>query len=255
MKICVIVKAWNRLEYTITAIRRIWFTRPEGIDIELAVIDQGSTDGTAQWLETNKTGCYELSIYHNDKNLGETFGVLPAVEGTDADYILTHNNDMYPLTRDWITKLAEGYKIIEGLNPYPMIEASWAGCWSVRKGQEVPGHPEIISGVAAGGNALMKKSTFMKMVELGPLQRDFPNARRVMIGGEGYRHRKAWNVHMQSTAAQALRHPSYYILRYSKMPMIPETPCRDDEGRSYNWRELIDDSEIAIYSKVFKGLI
>jgi GT2 family glycosyltransferase len=106
MKVAAITITFNRLELTKRTIKS--FYEKTGVDFHL-FIDNGSTDGTVEWLED----------YHRII-LGENYGIAAAFyygvqQLKDYDYILKLDNDVETVTEDMIAKLV---RFIEFAGPH-----------------------------------------------------------------------------------------------------------------------------------------
>lgn len=74
--------------------------------IDIVLVDDGSTDGTAEWVSTH---CPDVKLIPGDGNLwwsgGMNKGIQYALHTLNADYILLWNNDVRPVA-DYFIKLA-----------------------------------------------------------------------------------------------------------------------------------------------------
>jgi cellulose synthase/poly-beta-1,6-N-acetylglucosamine synthase-like glycosyltransferase len=99
-RVNIIIRAFNRLEYTSLTIREI--DRLAGYDdYKMIVIDQASTDGTGQWLKSLvKEGHYKIKPIYLDYNAGDFGGTKLGYENLDSDceYTMQWDNDYPPLT-------------------------------------------------------------------------------------------------------------------------------------------------------------
>jgi len=87
LSICLVpLNALNYLEPLLSSISR--FT--SGVSYELIVVDNGSTDGTADWIEEQHP---EITLVRNQANLGFTRGNNQAMEMAKGDFILLLNPD------------------------------------------------------------------------------------------------------------------------------------------------------------------
>ncbi len=106
-KVSVITRCYNRLEYTSMCIRSIrHLTDYE--DYNHIIIDQGSTDGTKEWLNSLiKEGFYKLKIKNNEKNTGDAGGMLDGYKlvGEDCKYIMQFDNDCEVITENYLENL------------------------------------------------------------------------------------------------------------------------------------------------------
>jgi len=87
--ISICVPSWDSLEYL--KILHKGLIRNTKLNYELIIHDNGSTDGTLQWLKDNK-----IQYTHSNKNLGFC-GVNAAIQQAHGEYIMIFNSDMYPL--------------------------------------------------------------------------------------------------------------------------------------------------------------
>lgn len=99
-KLAIIIPVFNGLNYTkkcITYLKSLLDDKKIGLMISLVVIDDGSTDGTSEWLKKEHP---EVQIVKGDGTLwwsgGINKGVNFAIETLSADYILWWNNDITP---------------------------------------------------------------------------------------------------------------------------------------------------------------
>ena len=100
MDTAVVILNWNGLkmlrQYLPTLVER---TRDEGAFIVIA--DNGSTDGSLEWLEENYPGIRRVEF---DKNYGFTGGYNRALKEIDADYYVLLNSDI-EVSEGWLEPL------------------------------------------------------------------------------------------------------------------------------------------------------
>jgi glycosyltransferase involved in cell wall biosynthesis len=108
-KVNIIIRAFNRLEYTITTIREI--DRLAGYDdYKIIVINQNSTDGTKEWLNSIvKEGYYKVKVINLDSNSGDFGGTKIGYDNLDSDcvYAMQWDNDCAPLTDKFLEKIVD----------------------------------------------------------------------------------------------------------------------------------------------------
>lgn len=107
MKVEIITRAFNRLEYTVLCVRAV--NSLAGMDdYRQIVIDQGSTDGTGAWLRSLMIeNYYKVMPIFNRENSGDAGGMADglAVVGDDCEYIMQLDNDCEPMSKDFLWQL------------------------------------------------------------------------------------------------------------------------------------------------------
>lgn len=108
-RVNIIIRAFNRLEYTSLTIREI--DRLAGYDdYKIIVIDNASTDGTSQWLKSlEKEGYYKLKAIYSENNLGDFGGTKLGYQNLDQDceYTMQWDNDCPPITTNFLQKMVK----------------------------------------------------------------------------------------------------------------------------------------------------
>jgi glycosyltransferase involved in cell wall biosynthesis len=108
-KVNIIIRAFNRLEYTSLTIREI--DRLAGYDdYKIIAIDNNSSDGTRQWLKSLvKEGYYKIKPLYSDVNLGDFGGTKLGYENLDADciYTMQWDNDCPPITPHFLSGMVK----------------------------------------------------------------------------------------------------------------------------------------------------
>jgi GT2 family glycosyltransferase len=94
----IIMLTKNRLDVTMPCVESIFKHTPE--DFEIVFIDNGSTDGTPEYLETVPRS----RLIRNKENLGFAAGVNQGLVEAKGDYILLINNDTV-VTPEWLSGL------------------------------------------------------------------------------------------------------------------------------------------------------
>jgi GT2 family glycosyltransferase len=98
MKIAILIPVFNNLQYTQNCLQNITGILEKdkiGSSFEVIVIDDGSTDGTRDWITRNYKN---IHLLEGDGNLwwsgGINMGAKYALETVKADYVLLWNNDI-----------------------------------------------------------------------------------------------------------------------------------------------------------------
>jgi len=115
MKLSIVLRCFNRLEYTIRTIMSI--DKNCGLskdDYEIICVDQNSSDGTKEWLAFNfKEGYYPIKPILLSENVGDGRGMQVGIEVAKGWYIAQHDNDLELVTPDYFSKLISVYEDLE----------------------------------------------------------------------------------------------------------------------------------------------
>ena len=107
--VSIIILTFNQLPYTIECVESIQRHTPE--QYELIFIDNGSTDGTVQWLNTFRDKSVSCcTIIANDSNRGFAAGCNQGLAAARGDYLLLLNNDVV-VTRGWLAGLLNCFRL------------------------------------------------------------------------------------------------------------------------------------------------
>ena len=111
-KLLIYIVSYNRIEYTIGTIMAINKVKP--INSQIIVCDNGSTDGTREWLDGNQEK-YQLGVIKPEQNLrvGGAWTLLTKYyKLTDFDYILLLDNDCWILpNKTWFEQCLEIFQL------------------------------------------------------------------------------------------------------------------------------------------------
>jgi len=100
-KVAVCILTWNGRTHLETCLPALRDQRPAGVETEILLLDNGSWDGTAAWVESHHP---EVRLVASPVNLGFCAGNNRLVAATDADAIVFLNNDTRPAP-DWLATL------------------------------------------------------------------------------------------------------------------------------------------------------
>ncbi|MDT8717980.1 glycosyltransferase [Clostridium sp. 19966] len=101
MKTSIIILTYNQLAYTKKCLDSIKKYTQE-TTYEIIIVDNNSTDGTVEWLKSQK----DLITIFNDDNLGFPKGCNLGIENSTGDNILLLNNDVI-VTPHWLENLLD----------------------------------------------------------------------------------------------------------------------------------------------------
>jgi len=129
-KVNIIIRAFNRLEYTALTIREI--DRLAGYsDYKIIVVDNASTDGTGQWLKSLEfEGYYKIKPIYLDYNVGDFGGTKVGYENLDPDceYTMQWDNDCPPVTAHFLKKMVE---VMDAFPQIGQLMLKRDGVWNV----------------------------------------------------------------------------------------------------------------------------
>jgi GT2 family glycosyltransferase len=97
MEFAVLLPVYNHLDYTQLTLRELSIHLAEQPDasFHIVLIDDGSTDGTSQWVKSNYP---DVTILSGDGNLwwsgAINMGARHAIESMHVDYLILWNNDI-----------------------------------------------------------------------------------------------------------------------------------------------------------------
>ena len=100
-RVAVIIVNWNgrhHLEGCLAALLAQTIT-----DFDAIVVDNGSTDGSVEWVETHLP---QVRLIRNEHNVGFAVGNNQAIRSTRAEFIVTLNNDTR-VAPGWLAALVE----------------------------------------------------------------------------------------------------------------------------------------------------
>ena len=105
-KVAVAILSWNGRHHLETCLAALDGQHDPGVDWEVLVLDNGSTDGTAAWMRERWGRDRRLRLVESAVNLGFCAGNNRLVRETDADAVALLNNDTRPRP-DWLGALVE----------------------------------------------------------------------------------------------------------------------------------------------------
>ena len=104
---------WNRLYYTKHCFNTLW--EKAGMDFDHFVVDNGSTDGTEEWLLENRHRF--KGIIRNEKNLGMGNAIIQMVivaRKKGYDWFIISSNDIEILTDGFVEKMYKFWEMTKG---------------------------------------------------------------------------------------------------------------------------------------------
>jgi glycosyltransferase involved in cell wall biosynthesis len=110
MKLSVIMPVFNEQETLREILQQVRAVELAGIEKEILVVDDGSTDGSREIL-AEEAETADLRVFYHDKNRGKGAAVRTAIEHAAGDMILIQDADLEYDPRDYPTLLQP---IVEG---------------------------------------------------------------------------------------------------------------------------------------------
>jgi GT2 family glycosyltransferase len=169
----IIIPTWNGEELLRKNLPKVLEVAPN--EAEVIVIENGSEDGSREYLEELRVTGYELRVIENNVNLGFIGGCNQGVEKAKGDYVVLLNNDVVP-ERDFLAPALKHFNEDEvfavSFNEVNS-DGGWAdifwvdGFFNYSPGEK--SDQAHISGWASGGSAVFRKSMWDELNGFDPM--------------------------------------------------------------------------------------
>ncbi len=106
VQVSFVIPLFNNLALTRACVESLQATLPAGLAHEIILVDDGSTDGTREWL---KTLAAPFRVVLNDRNLGYAVANNRAIATARGDLLALLNNDLVLLPR-WLDYLIDAHR-------------------------------------------------------------------------------------------------------------------------------------------------
>ena len=129
-KISVLMPVYNQEDLLLRALESI----PAGKDIEVIVLNDGSTDGSFtiadRWRTHNKGKFYSVTVVNSDENKGVAAAMNRLFDMATGEYIVSLSSDDY-----YLTDFEEFRPLLDGKNDliYFDLEVNDGSAWSVNE--------------------------------------------------------------------------------------------------------------------------
>ncbi|MFP5288212.1 MAG: glycosyltransferase family 2 protein [Thermoanaerobaculia bacterium] len=100
------ILSWNGRHHLEICLPIVLAQDDPGVDWEVLVLDNGSTDGTAAWIRERFGGERRVRLIESPVNLGFCAGNNRLVEAADGDAVVFLNNDTRPVP-EWLSSLVD----------------------------------------------------------------------------------------------------------------------------------------------------
>ena len=105
--VVVVILTWNALAYTQACLRSLCSVTDHPA-WRVIVVDNGSVDGSPEWLEKLASGDPKVTVIRNDRNLGYTRACNIGIRACTADEdVVLMNNDTVIVDRQWMEVLQD----------------------------------------------------------------------------------------------------------------------------------------------------
>ncbi len=101
--VSIIIPVFNKMEYTKNCISTLYQVTPSNL-FELIIVNNGSTDGTKEFLEDFVKDHPNLKIINNKENFGFAKACNQGAQLAKGEYLLFLNNDIIPLA-NWLEEM------------------------------------------------------------------------------------------------------------------------------------------------------
>lgn len=104
--VSIVIPCHDGLGHTRACLTALGETLPRGLEVEIVVVDDASSDGTEAWLAAAAGSDPRLRILRNDANLGFLDSANRGAQAAGGDVLVFLNNDTVPLA-GWLPPLLE----------------------------------------------------------------------------------------------------------------------------------------------------
>ncbi|HZP59074.1 MAG TPA: glycosyltransferase, partial [Opitutaceae bacterium] len=119
MQVSFIIPLYNCLPLTQAMLASLRATLPAGLDHEIIFIDDGSTDGSRQWLTTLPGPAIQVVL--NEKNLGYAAANNRGAALARGEFLALLNNDLV-LTPRWLESMLAIFRQVPDAGPVGNVQ-------------------------------------------------------------------------------------------------------------------------------------
>jgi len=147
MTYSLITLSYNKLACTQRCLAALLTDSAVDAPWELIVVDNGSTDGSAEWCDTELVALgaargVPVTVLHNPGNIGCSYSRNRAVAVARGEFLVFADNDIAPRTRRWMPGLRDAFAAVPNAGmagakmvyPWPPYPIQCAGVGISRRG-------------------------------------------------------------------------------------------------------------------------
>jgi len=109
MQVSFVIPLFNCLALTRVCVDSLQRTLPRDLEHEILLVDDGSTDGTREWLSNLPTSGTRFRVLLNERNLGYAASNNRGAQAARGRYLVLLNNDLV-LTPRWLEPMIEAHR-------------------------------------------------------------------------------------------------------------------------------------------------
>jgi GT2 family glycosyltransferase len=107
-EVSIMLITWNRLRMMREGLLSL-LEKTKGVDYEVIAWDNGSTDGTAEFLDEIAAEHPQVRVIHHPENVGLN-GVALSVQAARGYYVIKLDDDVMRFPDDWLPKMLRAFK-------------------------------------------------------------------------------------------------------------------------------------------------
>jgi GT2 family glycosyltransferase len=107
-EVSIMLITWNRLRMMSQGFQSL-MEKTKGVDYEVIAWDNGSTDGTAEFLDEMAAKYPQVRVIHHPENVGLN-GVCLSVKAARGYYVIKLDDDVMSFPDEWLPRLLDAYK-------------------------------------------------------------------------------------------------------------------------------------------------